>query len=332
MPNYIEQLVKDWADDEMTAVNLKVDHLEKRLFKSYEPNKFIDGEFWARCEEWLKNVNTDEEKKALFRLLTQLFYVGPSEFEELFRCAYDGPIARWLAEKKQIDVCAPGAQQALCDAAEQTWFCPVTDSFRINSFFHVNNLPANANLRPDWCSLHRLADIDKLKQYCSNEGIHRLVLLEDFVGGGSQSLGAVEFAATQIQDLDVLFVPMIICPDGANAARALVSQLNLARPGGLSFDPVLELPRHAFFTAHGSPFSGQETAALRQVVQTTYQAVSGGVPAGAKPYDMYGFPPNSPTGGLVVMYTNTPDNTLPLVHWRPKTNTWQPVFPRHSRV
>lgn len=331
MASYIEQLIKSWADDEMTAINLRVNHLEGRLFKSYEPNKFCKGEFWARCEEWLKNVHTEDAKKTLYRLLTQIFYVGPAEFEELFRSAYDGPIARWLADREQIDICSANAQRLLHRAAESTWFCPVTDSFRINSFFHINNLPANSNYRPDWCSLHRLGDIYKIREYCKTSNIKRLVLLEDFVGGGSQSLDAVTFAATHIDGLEVLFVPMIICPDGAEKARQLEKQLNSMRANSLRFDPVLELPKQDFFTATDSSLSMRETDALRDVIVNSYTAVSGGV-TGDKPYHMYGFPTSKPTGGLVVMFTNTPDNTLPLIHWRPKSDTWQPVFPRHSRV
>ena len=157
------------------------------------------------------------------------------------------------------------------------------------------------------------------------------MLLEDFVGGGSQSLAAVKFASTHIDDLEVLFVPMIICPDGAENARLLEGQLNASRPGSLSFDPVLELPKLAFFTPTDSSFSVAETTALRDLITATYSMVSGGVVNG-KPYHGYGFPPNKPTGGLVVMFTNTPDNTLPLIHWRPANAAWQPVFPRHSRV
>lgn len=331
MASYIEDLIKDWADQEMTAINLRVNHLEGRLFKSYEPNKFFNGEFWTRCEAWIKNVKTDVEKKTLYRLLTKIFYVGPAEFEELFRCAYDGPIARWLVNREKIDICAQNAQKLLGAAAEETWFCPVTDSFRINSFFHINNLPANANLRPDWCSLHSLGDVFKLRKYCKAKGIKRLVLLEDFVGGGSQSLAAVRFAATHIDDLEVLFVPMIICPDGADNARSLETELNGRRPGSLTFDPVLELPKPAFFTETSSAFSVAETDALRDVINTSYAAVSGGV-TNDKPYHKYGYPHDKPTGGLVVMFTNTPDNTLPLIHWRPANDAWQPVFPRHSRV
>jgi hypothetical protein len=331
MASYVEELIKKWADDEMTAVNLRVVHLEERLFKSYEPNKFFKGEFWERCDEWLRNVPTDEAQKTLYRLLTQIFYVGPSEFEELFRCAYDGPIARWLVDREKIDICAVNAQQLLIKAVEDTWFCPVTDSFRINSFFHINNLPSNSDYRPDWCSLYALGDVYKIRNYCLTKNIKRLVLLEDFVGGGSQSEDAVRFAATHVDNLEVLFVPMIICPDGADRARRLEHELNARRPGSLRFDPVLELPKQAFFTDSESSLPISETNALRELIKNTYPAVSGGATIG-KPYHMYGFPQHRPTGGLVVMFTNTPDNTLPLIHWRPPIGSWQPVFPRHSRV
>jgi hypothetical protein len=152
------------------------------------------------------------------------------------------------------------------------------------------------------------------------------------VGGGSQSLGAVEFAASFFSPLEVLFVPMIICPDGAVNARQMEANIESIRSGAMRFDPVLELPRQAFFTETESSFPDIETLALRQLIATSYAAVSGGVPAGHKPYHMYGFPWDKPTGGLVVMFTNTPDNTLPLIHWRPTNNGWTPVFPRHSRV
>lgn len=332
MGNYIESLIKRWADDEMTSVNLKVNHLERRLFKTYEPNKFLSGDFWDRCEAWLRNVATDREKKTLYRLLTRIFYVGPSEFEELFRSAYDGPVARWLIDKEGIDACVPGAQALLRRAAASTWFCPVTDSFRINAFFHINDLASTADLRPDWRSMKEFADSGKLRAYTGANSIRRLVLLEDFVGGGSQSLEAVEFAVEHSGVADVLFVPMIICPDGATNARALEQRINTsAGAPTLRFEPVLELPDTAFFTDRDSSLPDAETAELRALIADTYPAVSGGVHSG-KPYHMYGFPAARPTGGLVVMYTNTPDNTIPLLHWRPSSGTWEPVFPRHSRV
>jgi len=334
MENPIEALVRGWADTDLDAVNLRINSLEKWLYKTYEPNKFGDGDFQQRLVKWLENVQNDSDKKTLFRLLPNLFYVGPVEFEELYRCAYQGPISRWLIDEENIDICAPDAQERLVEAASKTWFCPVSDSFRINAFFHINNLTAGANLRPDWRSMHELGDGYKLNEYCVGKQITRLVLLEDFVGGGSQAIEAVRFAATHIRGLQVLFVPLIICPDGAKRLRIAEKELCVGRAKSIRYEAVTELPQNAFLTRTQSPFGLANSYAddIRSLVLDTYSKVGGGMlPGSDKPYDPFGFPPGKPTGGMVVMYSNTPDNTLPIIHWRPKNKAWNPIFPRHSR-
>lgn len=335
MHDAIEQLVHSWGSIDLHKINKQIVHLEKWLFKTYEPDKFNNGDFWLRLERWLNNVPADADKQLLFRLVVELLYLGPIEFEELYRCAYQGPIARWLMDRCQIDAFNPDAKESISKAASETWFCPVTDSFRINAFFHVNNLAAGANIRPDWHSLLALADSVRLNNYCSDNGIKRLVLLEDFVGGGSQSLAAVRFAANLAHGLEVLFVPLVICPDGVVNAKKLEALLCANRPNCLRYEGVLELPKDAFLTANHSPYrtTNDFITELRLLIEASYSAVSGGLATGLdKPYHPYGYPPNQPTGGLMVMYSNTPDNTLPLVHWQPSCNSWNPIFPRHSRV
>ena len=334
MHDPIEKLVSGWGSNELTAINKRLISLERWLFKSYEPDKFHNGDFWLRLEKYLENVDADAEKRLLFQLVVELFYVGPVEFEELYRCAYQGPIARWLMDRCNIDAFASSAKTQLQQAAKDTWFCPVTDSFRINAFFHVNNLAASANLRPDWHSLLKLGNTGKLNKYCKKNRIKRLVLLEDFVGGGDQSLAAVRYAATLAHGLEVLFLPLIICPAGVKNAQKLEAELCGLRINSLRFESVLKIPEDAFLTATLSPYAepNSEVDKLRKLIESTYAKVSGGNPLGYKPYDPYGYPPKNPTGGLVVMFSNTPDNTLPLVHWCPPSNTWSPIFPRHSRV
>lgn len=336
MGESIEQLVRRWSIDDLTKVNRKIVDLERWLYKTYEPNKFGPDDFWARLEQWLGNVPSDAEKQLLFQLLVEILYLGPFEFEELYRCAYQGPIARWLVDTCAIDVFAPDGQKKLLEAANETWFCPITDSFRINAFFHVNDLGARANLRPDWHSLYKLGDVYKINKYCADPAnkIKRLVLLEDFVGGGSQSLETVRFAATHIQDLKVLFVPLVICPKGREKAQQLETEMCIRRSGSLRYAAAMELPQDAFLSASQSPYPEPNSFIddLRRLIIASYPTVSGGNPTGPKPYHPFGFPPSDPTGGLVVMYSNTPDNTLPLIHWRPPQGNWQPIFPRHSRV
>ena len=335
MNNQIEKLIRSWTDIELDIIGLQINSLEKWLYKSYEPDKFGDGDFQQRLIKWLDNVATDEDKKTLFRLLPYLFYVGPVEFEELYRCAYQGPVARWLMSVENIDACAPDAQLRLVQAVEKTWFCPVSDSFRINAFFHINNLPAGVSLRPDWRSMEKLGDVNKIKAYCAEQKITRLVLLEDFVGGGSQSIDAVKFAVTDMLNLQVLFVPLIICPDGVMRLKKVEADLCSKRSDSLVYEAVMELPETAFFSTALSPFekNSQQANTLRSLIDRTYEQVSGGQAPSPikKPYHPYGFPYEKPTGGVVVMYSNTPDNTLPIIHWRPNNRGWSPIFPRHSR-
>lgn len=334
MSNSIELMVQRWGDNDSATLRLRIVSLEKWLYKTYEPDKFGDGDFEQRLVRWIENVKDDTDKRTLFALITEIFYIGPIEFEELYRCAYQGPISRWLIDCEGIDICGVDSQNLLIEAASKTWFCPISDSFRINSFFHINNLAAGASLRPDWRSMYCLGDIGKINSYCQRNKITRLVLLEDFVGGGSQAVDAVEFAATHFPTLQVLFVPLLICPDGVDRMRASEINMCKARARSLKYEAVMELPASAFLTLVQSPFFGNLsfTTKLRALLSSTYPMVGGGVgPGSDKPYDPYGYPPDKPTGGMVVMYSNTPDNTLPIIHWRPKNKTWNPLFPRHSR-
>ena len=154
------------------------------------------------------------------------------------------------------------------------------------------------------------------------------------MGGGSQSLATVRFAATHFDDLKVLFVPLVICPKGIEKARQLEAEICALRVGALRYSAAMELPNEAFLTRNQSPYVEPKKLVtdLRQLIVASYSKVSGGRLPGPKPYDPFGFPSSDPTGGLVVMYSNTPDNTLPLIHWQPPEGTWNPIFPRHSRV
>jgi hypothetical protein len=325
MPTKLETLVREWDDPELRAANLRLVHLEKRLYKTYEPSMASRRDYWNRFDSWIDNVAAAEDKKALLRLAPEIFYVGPDEFHELYRYAYENVVAAWHIDQLAIDILDPNAQQTLRGAVDRTWFCPVSDSMRINSFYHVNNLPPRGDLRPDWRSLAKFADINGIRHYCQAKGIHRLVLFEDFVGGGSQAKAAVEFAAQLIPDVQVLVVPLIVCPAG-HAKLQILAQ----NTPGLTYRPVLGLPDNAFLTNALSPFDAKQTAELRSLVARTYGAVSHGALAGDPPYNAFGFPELTPTGALVVMFSNTPDNTLPLIHHQ--SQTWEPVFPRHSRV
>lgn len=327
MANRIEELVRAWGDPEINEINRRLSDLEKRLYYTYEPSLPPNPDFHARLGKWLDNLGVadDESQKTLFRLAAEIFYVGPSEFLELYRCAYHGPIARWLIDQENIDLLDPSASDKLQQAVMETWFCPISDSMKINSFYHVNNIPGKVDYRPDWRSLAQFGDTSKIQNYCNGK-FKRLVLLEDFVGGGSQMRKAVDYASKFGPYLETLVVPLIICPKGMKAAAELENN----HASTIRFEPIVTVPEAAFLTETPSSGEPQLHTELRVFAIDTYSRVSDGQQIGPKPYHPLGFPPKDPTGGLIVMYTNTPDNTLPLIHW--PSRTWQPLFPRHSRV
>lgn len=325
MPSIKEELVRRWADPEISLINRRLEALDVLLFHSYEPSLSPGDPFAVRFEAWLGNVESDDEKKLMFRLAASLFYIGPKEFIELYRFAYNGPIARWLIDQANINVLSPHAATEMEKAVRETWFCPITDSMRINSFFHINNIPAENNHRPDWRSLLCFGDETKIREYMTANGLKRVVLLEDFVGGGSQVSQALEFANGFSPEVSTLVIPLIICPAGLAHLRELEAV------SSLRIEPIVTVPESEFVPA--TPVTGELPfyTELRNLALSTYNEVAGGTPIGHfAPYHPLGYPDNAPTGGLVVMFSNTPDNTLPMIHWR--SNQWAPLFPRHRRV
>jgi len=329
MSDKIEDKLHVWNDSSARETNRRLVHLEKRLYQTYEPAHPPEPNFRSRLENWLDNVSPDyKNERALFNSITDLFYVGPVEFRELYRSAYNGPIARWLIDDAGIMLDDPDADKKLEAAVLETWFCPISDSMRINSFYHVNNVSSGWDYRPDWRSLEKFGSLKKIKDYCSGN-IKRLVILEDFVGGGSQMQDAIEFASHLKSELSILVVPLIICPKGDKVAKSLEAML------GIKYSPVLVLDERSFVYDYGKNDEKESIKLIKKLAFHTYSKVADGVPPFTKdihgdfkkPYHPLGW---NKTGGLVVMYSNTPDNTLPLYHW--KSSQWCPLFPRHSRV
>jgi hypothetical protein len=330
MSKFIEEKVRTWGTVEARETNLRLNHLEKRLFNSYEICLPPAPSFWSRCKKWIENANGDIGlEQQLFESISHIFYVGRDEFTELYKRAYNGPIARWLIDKENISFTDPDASIKLRNAVEMTWFCPITDSMKINPFYHINNIPApGADIRPDWRTLVSLGDEGEIRQYIRENNLKYIVLLEDFVGGGSQIAKAVDFVCHFRDLVEILIVPLIICPKG------FVRSTPLSNRDKIKVDPVLHLSQSSFIMEVPSNDEGPHLTMLRDLSDSTYLQVSSNIPPDSvdpkgnplKPYHPLGW---DRTGGLVVMFTNTPDNTLPLFHW--KSDTWYPIFPRHSR-
>ena len=327
MEDFIENKVLDWnkkdGNDDCSKINKIIGFLEEKLFYSYEPTRWGYPEYRDRLEDWLKNIGTDSEQKTLFKSLPSIFYVGEKEIIVLYRLAYNDPIAKWTIEEIGLQLNNPKATSLIKKAIGNTWFLPATDSLRINMFFHHNNIPNSQDLRPDLRSLVEFGDDRKIKECLSKNNIKRIVLMEDFVGSGVQILKALDKFAKRFSDLKILFVPLLICPAGMKKAKKVEDE-NI----NLTINPVVKLKPEEFVSKNRNENKSELLYDLSVVAKDNYLLTTNGEPSGnKKPYDPLGF---KKTGALIVMHTNTPANTLPLFHW--VSNTWKPLFPRHTRV
>lgn len=133
-----------------------------------------------------------------------------------------------------------------------TWYCPITDSMDINEFYHANHI-SGVEHRPSFSTLAMLDPINKdsdspllnkllafLKKPDRGQRrerpLKRLVLLEDFVGSGTQMKSAIKWAAERL-DLQILVVPLIICGPGMTVLHELTKQY----PTVLSSSPVVQI-------------------------------------------------------------------------------------------
>jgi len=327
MRDPIENKVFQWdqsRDNKFSDINRKINHLDKRLFFDYEPTLGPQSNFLTRLSMWLDNFQDEKDQQILFEMVPHLFYVGREEFNVLYREAYNTHYARWAVEVANIDIYSEDARKSLDLVVEETWFCPLTDSLRINQFYHVNNVSGKNDYRPDWRSLVMFGDDEKIKNYVQVNNIKNIVLLEDFIGNGGQVSKAVNLAIRLFPDINLLIIPLIICPNGMKNAQELVNKYP-----NVSISPVISMPEHNFIN---EDLKGDQTDFFLDafdLAQRSYQQVANSIVIDDKidPYGPFGW---QRTGGMIITYSNTPNNTLPLIH--NVSNTWFPLFKRHKRV
>lgn len=286
--------------------------LQRELLDEYEPLAYV--KFSDRIDGWLENFIDDGDRRAMYQLLPRIFFVGREQIESLSRAAFNDIGCRWIIEQAGINLLDIHLQSRLGAALSSTWFCPVTDSMKINSFLKLNGLGGHA-IRPDWLSLAQLGDANRIKAFVLENKIDRIVMVEDFVGSGSQMSEAVEFAADVLPETPKLVVPLICCPAGLQLGSNLAS-----RHTNLSFEPVLSLREEHFVLPEPRAGEPPEFVVARRLSMALSENF------GRNWGDPFG---HNDTGALVVLHTNCPDNTLPLIH--DESPSWTAIFPRISR-
>ena len=310
--------VEEWLKREPESVEgiqeayTQLSWMQRELLEEYEPQAY--ARFSDRVDDWLSNFPDDADRRAMYLLLRRIFFVGQEQINSLSRAAFDDIVCRWTIDRAGVDLLCGNLQQGLATALEHTWFCPVTDSMKINSFLKLNGLGGH-EIRPDWLSLSQLADKTAIRSFVETRKIKRVVLLEDFVGSGTQMTQAVLFAVETLPSIPILVVPLICCPAGLHVGRELAS-----KHANLQIEPVLALSEKLFVLPEAQEDEPAEFATARRLSREMAKDF------GRDFADPLGF---RDTGALIVLHTNCPDNTLPLIH--DQGENWKAIFPRIPR-
>lgn len=315
MTNAVHRIVSPWLDadntDHLLRLRDQIIWLQMELFDDYEPNYYES--FDDRLEKWLNNVTSDEDKQSLFELIEHLFFVGRPQFESLCRASYNGSVTRWLIDTLSLDIKVPNVLEFIEAGTKKTWFCPITDSMRINAYLKLNGQSGHKH-RPDWRTLETFGDRAKVQRFVTDEGIERLVLLEDFVGSGTQMKSSVKWAAETL-DIPILLIPLVCCPKGIETGEALSN-----RYSKLSFAPTLSLRTEAFLPPSARHNEPSVFTKIRDIIDRVKHRFPEWHSA---PYGYLS------TGALVALFSNCPDNTVALIH--EKGPSWEPLFSRITR-
>lgn len=308
---------------------------EWRVYLPAEHPDF-DPVYMERLAKWIGNVTNEDDQKLFLEYARYISFFSHDDFAAMYRTALDREVMPWVAQ--QINAKMTSGFNSFHDLVTQythkkTWFCPITDSMDINEFYKVNHLQGVGH-RPGFSTLQYLAQkagppnpalANNVLNYMANPGnrippsapLELIVLLEDIVGSGTQCLDAVRWATEELGK-PVLFIPLIICPNGIETLRQEEARLG----GRLTVRPIIELRRCDLLGPERNGAQGWSRAVEMETL--AFECAS----SIHFNYAAFGY---NDTGSSLVTYSNTPDNTLPIIHDTGRLKNWNPLFPRVYR-
>jgi hypothetical protein len=345
----LQRKVREWdisngkgspmADAFYLSILSKIEYFAESEWRVYLPAEHPDfsSNYMERLAKWIGNVSDEEDQKLLLEYALQISFFSHEDFVALYQTALAREVFPWIASQLKVKLNSKLPQsfqaQVRTNAFRHTWFCPVTDSMDINEFYKVNHIEGISH-RPGFSALHmmdtstrkslEIADI--WNSYMKNPNndptspapeLKYLVLMEDIVGSGSQCSEAVKWAVTHIS-APVLFIPLILCPKGANALTKLSSNSG----GKLTVRPIISLKRSDLLGTERKGQLGWEASEKMEDFAQRHKIIAS--------YNKNEFGYES-TGCSIATFSNTPDNSLPLIHNKPSSGSWEPLFPRVYR-
>lgn len=331
----LERLAADWdeqapepdrRDKELYAAILEeLRYHGTHRFSKYHPDLYGSLPFQARLAKWIGNPCLSEgHQQTLLKAVARIDFIDGEDEVALHRAALRVPITRWLAACRNLNTFSTSFDAALGRALKETWFCPMTDSMNIALFHHINEI-AGRGIRPAMRDLYRLVAryctarkglAKLLLRHMERNGLRHLVILEDFVGSGTQAAQTLKFLYDYISRTNpVAFVPLIITEGGLARLQGLSDGIRLA------VQPVLVVPSNHCLPAEQNSEEADFFAELRGVVR--YLHTESVVRSGSGGHGFKG------VGTLLVQHTNCPNTTIDLF-WR-RSPQWMPLFSRVVR-
>ena len=328
----LRALLKDWCQSvdglsvALSEIKSLTDFLEQVLYDKYEPAGVgAQGEFSLRLANWIGGAESDKDRRSLYLLLGRLIFFGREQMIAGYRTAYSKNIALWLTEVERLPFFGSDTEAKLSSAVAETAFTEITDSFRLGDFLRWNNIAAQGP-RYTWAQhlkgWNRRTFMETIMGANSRTPRKNLVLMEDFVGSGTQMESAVENACSLPGNYDILLCPIVICPEGAKRARALAEKHK-----HFEYSPVLELPANAFISEQPIAAEHNHYPVIREALLSLHAKVRGTDGSWLQETPPFGF---EDTGAMFCKYDNCPDNSLPILHHRSNLG-WSPLFPRTAR-
>jgi hypothetical protein len=323
---------KDW--DEYYApseiLRSRIECYAEKLMDGYDPASPV-WDFQLYLLKWLENAETIEEKFLLLNSLSFFSFFNRDQCNALYLEALHGPILRWLIEINNLDILDNDINDKINECVEPTFISAATDSTDISAMRHVCDLQINHT--KIWHSYINKYDSEEQKngkiESCKNDlhnwGYKQIVVLEDFIGTGKQSKAVIDFLGN-FPEWRIIFIPLIICPQGD---IAITEHLRTKKYDHISYEPISKMPWELIL-ADDRPIGSKSPplllAKLKEYAREIHTRVIGTESDGSAGY--LGF---KDTGALFAKYTNCPDNTLPLYHYKRNEEHWSPLFPRSDR-
>lgn len=186
----------------------------------------------------------------------------------------------------------------------------------LGEFYRVNGI-SGADVRTDFNTLVKIGDPIKIEDYINEHSITQIVSIEDFIGSGDQFEKILAKIPDCIKKLPVLFVPLLICYNGDNTISKMLNGYS-----NWQIDPVIIIDEGSCLT----PKANLSNKHLERRVLEVAKNFSNNIKGNTTDEMIYGF---GKTGALVVLHSNTPDNTMPFIWW---ADNWNALFPRSSRT